>query len=430
MAFPSNVRLEDNQIGQERKENSMRGSKRFWQIFWTILGFIFLVGCAAPAHTTAGSIPTPPGIPDTLPPPPTTPQPPPSPMATAEPTGVASLFKLIRTVEVVPDDLYKNGAFTRTYFVPQTGRMVVTFGGQLLEPAGGCTEAGHGYKEYTPEMEPTGKSGVLNCEMADLGSTMVDNFFYDVSMHGEGDSIGWRIMKYNAVSWEILADVYFPLDMPKEANADPMVAFVNGMLDVSSGYYETGEPSMGLGEGTHHQLFTPDLKFIEEKMLKDPPHIHGASMIYVDGVYYLITATAYDGDVIVMKYDKDWKYLGKQDLIRMAHFSTGVAFDGRRFYVAYTDTSQRTNPPDFFPVYLNIHLAVFDREWNLVGDLAVTDFAPADNQGPARPSVTLHENRVYVSYDLEAPKGDEELEGFAAGKAMVNVYELSQQPGG
>jgi hypothetical protein len=57
----------------------------------------------------------------------------------------------------------------------------------------------------------------------------------------------------------------------------------------------------------------------------------------------------------------------------------------------------------------------------------VTDFASSDGQPAARPSVMLQDNRVYVSYDLEAPRTDEEVAGFAAGKAMVNVYELTEK---
>jgi hypothetical protein len=388
------------------------------------LGLI-LTSCSPQSATISGPIPTPPETPRTTP---VTPQQPPSPTATHETEGQGSLFKFIRAVEVVPDDLYKNGAFTRTYSVPQTGNLVVTLGGQLLQPSGGCSEAGHGYKEYTTEMEPTGKSGVLNCEMADLGSTMVDNFLYDVSMHGDGNSSGWRIMKYDALSWEMIADLYFPLDMPYEANADPMVVFVNGSLDVSSGIYITGEPPMGLGEGTHHQFFRPGLEFIEERKLTDTPHVHGSSLIFVEGTYYFIAADHFFGNIFLMKYDAEWKYLGKQDLVENANFPTGLAFDGPRFYVAYVDTSRRGEAGSMGS--MNIHLAVFDREWMLIEDLAVTDFASSDGETAARPSVMLLDNRVYVSYDLEAPRTDEEVAGFAAGESMVNVYELTKQPGG
>ena len=256
-----------------------------------------------------------------------------------------------------------------------------------------------------------------------MGSVMIGNTYYDVSMHAEGGSVGWRIIQYDAATWKILVDMFFPLQTPQEGDGDPMVAFVNGQLDISSGYTEAGgPPAVGEGSGTHHQFFSPDLKFQEERILMDTPHIGGSSMIFVDGVYLFITSTSYTGNVIVMKYDEDWNYLGKKDLIPQAHFSTGLAFDGRRFYLAYTDTSQRTEP-GFFPVYLNIHLAVFDRDWNLVEDLAVTDFKPAENRSPGRPWVILHGNRLFVSYDLDSEVIiDEQVQS----QAIVSVYELTE----
>jgi hypothetical protein len=180
------------------------------------------------------------------------------------------------------------------------------------------------------------------------------------------------------------------------------------------------------GAATHHQFFSTDLKFLGKRILADTPHIGGSSMIYVDGIYYFITANAYPGDLILMKYDKDWKYLGMKPLRKQAHWSTGVAFDGQRFYVAYIDTRQRTNP-GFFPVYLNVHLAAFDRDWNLVDDVAVTNYALSDNRQTGRPWVILHKNRLYVSYDLDTMDPVLHKETMK-GQAEVSIYELTQGP--
>jgi hypothetical protein len=65
-----------------------------------------------------------------------------------------------------------------------------------------------------------------------------------------------------------------------------------------------------------------------------------------------------------------------------------VAFDGRRFYVAYLDVADAESH--------NVRLAAFDSDWNLLDDIAVTDFAPQDLKAPARPSLTLHNGRIYV----------------------------------
>ena len=215
---------------------------------------VFLVGCGP--NITA---PTP--MPPINPPPPA---PPSNPLPS---TDQETLVRLIRTVEVTPDEKFTNNAFARVHFVPATGNLVVTFAGRFVQPFNGCN-SGHAYKEYTLDMEPTGKSGILNCEMADAASVMVENTLYDVSMHAQEGTVGWRIMKYDAVTWEIKTDLFFPLvDYPYAKDGDPMIAYVNGVLDVSSMYNESDTfPPIDKGGGTHHHFFSGDLIFINENI--------------------------------------------------------------------------------------------------------------------------------------------------------------------
>jgi hypothetical protein len=352
-----------------------------------------------------------------------------------QPTGLPiqlteqpTLFKFIQTIQVTPDSNFLNGGFARIYYVPATDRFVVTFGGQMAKPSGICGDHGYSYKVYTTNLQETGESGTFACDPVDAGSLMVDNTYYFAAMTKQEDELGWHLLKIDAVSWKPSVDTFFPIDYPKEGDADPMVAYVNGQIDISSGYNISGNPHEPTDPvdtfGTHHQFFSTDLQFLGKKILTEPGHIHGSYMVFVDGIYYLATADSYFGDVILIKYDKDWKYLGSKTLIKQAHFSTGLVYDGQRFYLAYTDTSQRTEP-GFFPVYLNIHLAAFDRDWNLLEDLAVTNYAIADNMQTGRPWVILHGNRLYVSYDLD--KMDPILrKEMMQGQAIVSVYELTQ----
>jgi hypothetical protein len=192
------------------------------------------------------------------------------------------LFQFISTVEVTPDDHFLGGGFARINYVPATDRFVVTFGARLAQPSGGCVEAGHAYKEYTLDMEETGNSGVFSCEVADLGSLMIDNTYYDVSMHAESGSPGWRIVKYDAASWQALADVFLPLDLPKEKDNDPTVAYIIGQLDIS-GQYDAADhrlPRWGRGHPPS-VLSSTDLDFVGKRILADTPHVVGSSMIAV-----------------------------------------------------------------------------------------------------------------------------------------------------
>jgi hypothetical protein len=144
----------------------------------------------------------------------------------------------------------------------------------------------------------------------------------------------------------------------------------------------------------------------------------------VDGIYYIITANSYAGDLVVAKYGSDWKFLEVQELRKQAHWSQGVAFDGQHFYVSYLDTSQRDPGPFIGHYYPNVHLAAFDRAWNLVDDVAVTNFTPAQLRFPGRPWVILHNNLLYVSYDVDDLDPITHEERLETQQAFVSIYSL------
>jgi len=327
---------------------------------------------------------------------------------------VGALFKFIKTVHVTPDTNFHSAGFARVGYVPATNNLVVTFGGKFNHPINGL-DHGVAYKEHNLDMQATGKAGALFMEDGDIGELIVDNMFYAVSQ----DFVGWHILKYDAVTWSKLVDIKFPLDS-NELSGDMIPAFVNGQLDISSQCLVSGHMAdPDSGATTTHHFFSPDLILQGKRLLSDTPHITGSTMIYVAGIYYFISATAYTGDVIVMKYDSNWKYLGMKKLMKQAHWSEGVAFDGQRFYVSYLNTSQRTNP-GFFPYYPNVHLAAFDRDWNLISDTAVTNFTPSDSMFTGRPSLLMRGNRIYVSYDVvPLPEDLDKIE------AWVSVYDLN-----
>lgn len=337
-------------------------------------------------------------------------------------------FKFIRTVQVTPDAEFSGGGFVRIDRHPVTGNFLVSFNATFDQPQNGCTGNGRACKEYTPEMEETGNSMVFQCEVAaDANSLLLGNAYYLASMSTQGTSSGWRITQYDVTSWAKLVDNFYVLDSPREDSADMMIVYVNGLIDISGQYNESGHPPVDMADGaaTHHHFFNTDLEFQGKRILADTPHVCGSSMIVVDGVTHFITASGYMGDVIMMRYDPAWQYLGMKALRRMGHWSTGVAFDGQRYYVAYMDTRMRTPPPAYLPVNLNVRLAAFDRDWNLVDDVAVTNFTWDDLRQPGRPWIMLQGNRLYVSYDCDTidPDTHEEMKKW---QAFVSVYEIER----
>ncbi len=366
----------------------MKNSLQFLGAFAVI---IFLSGCGAPK-----TAPTPTTQPsDTLPPAPPASLPTPLP---AQPTEKPDVFRQIKTVAVTPAGNFQKASFVRMGYVPGRDAMLVAFDTMLEKPEGKCATKGYGYREFNLDMVPTGDQGVINCYggAMDTGGLFSGDDFYFAYQSGSPDGTqGWMLAKYDAVTWQATVPLtYFPLAQWRDPG-DPMIAVVNGQIDISSKIV-TDPNAPGdcpyVDCWTHHQLFTPDLKFTEERDLLDTIHVNLTSLVQTgDGTIHFITGTSLGGDMIVMTYDKNWIYLGSKVVKEKSGAPEGAAFDGERFYVSYLDVSV----PDVF----NAHLAAFDKDWNLLDDIAVTNFAPQDYTTAARPSMTMHNGRIYVCYD-------------------------------
>jgi uncharacterized protein (TIGR03437 family) len=347
----------------------------------------------------------------------------------------AGLFQLVRTVQVAPDSAFGTGAFARVNYVPATDRLVVTFG---TKPPSSATDrrAGYAYKEYDLEMNPTGKADYfVRChasggEANDSGSVMVGNDYYFAwapdEVPGTSNFHGWKLTKYDAATWQTESEIYFPIENPQEVENDPMVAFVNEQLDVSSQFNTTGThpPDYFTGSASYHYFFSPLLAAQGKAILDTPPHFCGSSMIFLNGVYHFVSSSSFLGEVDVMHYDASWRFLGKQMLRPYGQWSQGLAFDGDRFFVAYLDTTQRRDAPQFLPAAPNVHLAAFDLNWNLLDDVAVTNYSMSENTVGGRPWVILRNGRAYVSYDVDA-MDPVTLEETLQWRAYVSVYDVA-----
>ena len=345
------------------------------------------------------------------------------------------LFELIGTVKVTPVGNFAGGGFVRIGYVPGRDSMVVTFKAKLSEAVSGCndtmgqpnTEA-IAYREYTVDMQETGDYGIITCQTGpDVGGMFLGNHYYYAGMgHNNTSNVdGWWLAKYDAVTWANLVDLFFYPLAQGENNGDPMIVPVNGQIDISGKYYRSVDEE--LATATHHQFFTPDLQFISKRILTDTPNIDLSSLLVVNGVINFITSTAFvGGDVTVMRYDPAWNYLSTKTLVQGASQPEGAAFDGTRYYVSYVDMAPCDSA--FPSCAMNIRLAAFDSSWNLLEDIPVTNFALEDNRVPARPSLTLWNNRIYVCYDQSENGNPYQDPETADSQVYVKVYGVNQNP--
>ena len=392
--------------------------KPFQQAIGVLLVLVFLAGYGTPT----------PAAPPAFAPPPPAFQPFPTLAQPVQPSGQPALFKFIRTVQITPDAAFHVASFPRINYIPATGQFVVTFGTVADKVSGNCQGAGYAHKGYNLDMQATGNAGYFifypdSCNAGDSASIMLDNTYYGAFVSQlPGFPYGWHLVKFDAVTWTSISATDVLLEDPHAGNLDPTIAYINGQLDISDQYNPDGVWPEGFD--SLHNFYSTDLVSLTTKILTDTALISGASMIEVAGIYYIITANEFAGDVVVAKYDSDWNYLGVKELREQAHWSQGVVFDGQRFYVSYLDTSQRDPGPFVGHYSPNVHLAAFDRDWNLVDDVAVTNFTPADHKFLGRPWVILHANRLYVSYDQDDLDPDTHQEKLETQQAFVSLYAL------
>lgn len=358
---------------------------------------------------------------------------------TSEETPETISYELLKEVAVTPDETYSYGAFCRVNYLEAGDEYFVSFGGSIPiaqqevpgERAGGA-EGGNGYsyKIYDSDFEYTDETGVVASTGGDAASVYADGYYYFLI----GDPKGWKILKIDTATREEVDSVVIEMDVQHEARNDQMLAYANGFL-IASSLYDAGneseemdqlntDPNTGLA--THNRIFNTDLEQLDYFILDDTPHINASYVVYVDGVYNYVTSTALFGDLIVMQYDEDWNYLGVKTIAEHGNWSQGALYDEdtERFYVSYVDFGELTDMGKLSPGKTsNINLGVFDKEWKLIENIAVTDFVFDDNIRAGRPSVIINDGKILVSYDLVSfdPELREENKDW---QCTVDIYEV------
>ena len=335
------------------------------------------------------------------------------------------LLTLANTVQVTPDPaLNLTGAFCRIHHVTGRNGFIVTFGGAARS---GLTDQGHGYKAYDLDLVPTGEMGTFYPYGGDAASVVVDDVFYFAT----GSPEGWRLLKFDGATFDQLGAVDYPIDLDRQLENDNLLAFVGGLLDASglhveegSAAHREGTPQDGplesrlidhdRGYATHHRLFTTDLEFVGEMVLDDAPQFFGTSLVEVGGTINLVTSSAFLSDLVVIRYDGDWNHLDTLPLGLSGTWPQGLIYDevSERLYLAYEAGIRGLR---------NVRIAVFDREWNLLDDFAVTDFSWEDEKVASRPWLSLVDASLHVSYDVTSvvgPRRDEVLDN----ECIVQTY--------
>ena len=318
-------------------------------------------------------------------------------------------FEFLKLTKVTPDkEINIPGAFCRINHRNEADDLIVTFGGAGKQ---GIFEQGHGYKTYTKKLEPKAGFGVFYPFGGDAASLLIDDIFYFAT----GSPNGWRLLKFDVLSWEKLSEMDYAIDQDYELENDNMLSFVGGLLDVSGlhvsegsaahrdGVVQSGPLESRLidhdrGYSTHHRFFTTDFDFIEYKVLKDSPQFFGTSILELGDSIYLITSDSFLGNLTALRYDKEWKYLETIELGISGTWPQGVIFDPFNEYIHLAFEAGKRG-------LRNIHLATFDKSWNLIEEIPITDFSWGEEKVASRPWLLMLEGMLYVSFDVMSVGG-------------------------
>jgi hypothetical protein len=332
------------------------------------------------------------------------------------------VFTYVKTVQITPDSDYLDGQSCRMFYVPGRDKFCVTFGGTLTREMGDgkyhAQDRVYTYKEYSLDMEATGKTSPYGSGGAGEGRGVVaGDDFYFVQAEIEEGAAGWHLYGFNAATERVLGDRFVALDPNTESDDSFNVVWVGGQLDVISSY-------RGQGDGTIQHFFSPSFETVSEKVLPDHPgNLDAWSLVEVDGSYYVLADEGSGARIV--EYDQAWNKVGEKAILNDLRMGGGSMLSADdRFYLAYEDDSNTIGSGIAY-VYPNIRLAVFDSEWTLLQDVALTSYVQHDGKLPGSPWITLHQGKLYVSYDVvDGWSGSDLSEPTGKAQAYVAMYDL------
>lgn len=262
--------------------------------------------------------------------------------------------------------------------------------------------------------------------------------FHLASVRGaDGDPPSMSLAKFGADHARVGDGLTYAVDGP---SIDPVLAVVDG--EVLAGTEHRGEgtwngnmpPDDEVERALAVRVYDADLALSREVVLladvagAAAPRQYwglGSALVEAEGYRVLFAASAIgdtsnfaDGEsvgarqIFALRFDADLEFVDAfgplTDTTHDNYWSTGAVFDGGHYFVAHT---YRRPEDGSVPMRdsggvetdaANVRLEVYDRCFNPVDSLAITDFAPEEidvGQGAHRAGLLAVADRLYVTYD-------------------------------
>lgn len=181
-------------------------------------------------------------------------------------------------------------------------------------------------------------------------------------------------------------------------------------------------------DGLYMQEYDNNLELKNEFILEDLGNTPASSMLFQDGIYTIVCADKHwdDSSLIIVQYDENWNEINRQVISAAPdaneEFAMGLLFENETYFVSYTHlTGDLAQPVTGEPILRgDVMLKAFDADWNLLGQIMVTEDIPATDlmSQTGTPHIALSENKIYATYDIHEPKNI---------KVIVKEYEIKEK---
>lgn len=338
------------------------------------------------------------------------------------PTPAGTVTLTIKSASTLsPNEDYDSGVFCRIFYNPDREKFYLTFGAVVKDgDINTFSDQRYAWREYDADLNYTGNTGVIDPTYAGDYTIAFDGTYYYFLVVGGQQQ--YRLTKYDA-NFQSQGSTTVNWDINYDAGNDQLFNYTNDKLYFAT-LYDTEGTGPNYYTGTHvgttypHMfIYNTDLTEAEgQQYLTAESNIpSGGSIIYVDGIYYIVTSDRVDGSPLyAYSYDASWQYLEKKELAGEGSWSQGLVYDDSRYYVAY-HTGHHANG--------NLSIGVYNGNWESIVSQVLTDYSSSYNA--QRPWITKVGNLLYVSYDVASYDVANHAE-VKDWQCHVDVYEVGQ----